>query len=343
MNQDLRDRQPIGETVHRSTHALAATSAPAGDPGDDGDPPDDDDGGSLPSLLPHPHPTARRDDRRRDSVDRMVEGLDGSDLSSMWREGSKLASPKTFSNVGWPPAEGKFMLRKPPRGRSVTARLFLDIYKEHLIMLSQVSYPLTYYIEDDMKALIETFYKEENLKFLPEDIRAPGIIAFANLSNRQLIYIAQLSVRPTSRAKWLEALWSCHRPPKPTSTDSFNDQGIHYNYNTALLNLIHENVDYLNLNGGVRHMPSLDWKQDNDRCGPNGKKLSLWLARVISEMLSGSLSSRLVIHFRSRSLEEENEAQVTPAPNFGKPREPTSAAELISAFRSIYRYYYTFA
>ena len=100
--------------MHRSLHAPAATSAPAGDPGDDGDPPDDDDGGSLPSLLSHPtYPTMRRVDRRRNSVDRMVEGLDGSDLSSIWREDSKLASPKTFSNVGWPPAEGKFMLRKP--------------------------------------------------------------------------------------------------------------------------------------------------------------------------------------------------------------------------------------
>ena len=59
--------------------------------------------------------------------------------------------------------------------------------------------------------------------------------------------------------------------------------------------------------------------------------------------MSGTLATRLVIHFRARSLEEENEAQVTPAPNFGKPKEPTTAAELISAFRSIYRYYYTFA
>ena len=215
LNRDSRDRTSTRD-AHPSRRTRGPTAAPAGDPDGDEDPhDDDDDGSSIPSQLPQPtRHTARRDGRRRDSIDRMVEGLDGSDLSSMWREGNKLASPQTFSSVGWPPAEGKFMLRKPPRGRLVTARLFLDFYKEHLIMLSQVSYPLVYYIEDDMKALIETFYKEENLKFLPEDLQAVGIIAFANLTNRQLIYIAQLSVRPTSRDKWLEAL--CMELPPTT-------------------------------------------------------------------------------------------------------------------------------
>ena len=210
-------------------------------------------------------------------------------------------------------------------------------------MLSQVAYPLAYYIEDDMKALIETFYKEENLRFLPDDIQAKGVTSLANLDNRQLIYVAQLAVRPTSREKWLESFWACPRPPKPDVGDSFIDQAAHYNYNMALLNLIHENADYLNLNGGHRHMPSLDWRQDKDRVGPSGKKQALGLARIISEMLSGTLAARIVIHFRPRSVEEENEAQVKPSPNYGKPLEPSTVAELVAAYRAIYRYYYTFA
>ena len=235
------------------------------------------------------------------------------------------------------------VLRKPPAGQPVTARQYLNFYKAHLIMLSQMYYPLTYYVEDDMKSYIETFFKEENLRFLPEDIQCEGIVSFAQLSNRALIYVAQLSIRPTSREKWLEALWSCPRPPKPNSHDSFIDQGVHFNYNMALLNSIHENVDYLNLNGGSRHMPPFNWKQDPDRSGPSGRKLALGLARVVSEMLSGLLAPRLIIHFRPRTSEEESETALVPSPNFGKPREPTTVAELMVAFRAIYRYYFLFA
>ena len=191
-----------------------------------------------------------------------------SDLSQMWKTDSRLASPRLNSNIHWPKLEGKFVLRKPAQGRPVTARLFLDFYKEHLIMLSQVAYPLAFYIEDGMKDYIETFYKEENLRFLPDDIQAKGITSLANLDNRQLIYVAQLCIRPTSREKWLEGFWSCPRPAKPDANDSFIEQTIHYNYNMALLNAIHEKADYLNLNGGHKHMPTLDWKQDKDRVGP---------------------------------------------------------------------------
>ena len=35
-----------------------------------------------------------------------------------------------------------------------------------------------------MKALIETFYKEENLRFLPEDIQAKGVTSLAQLAVR---------------------------------------------------------------------------------------------------------------------------------------------------------------
>ena len=102
----------------------------------------------------------------------MADFLGESDLSQMWHQENRLASPRLNSNIHWPKMEGRFVLRKPSRGRPVTARLFLDFYKERLIMLSPVAYPLAYYIEDDMKALIETFYKEENLRFLPDDIQA---------------------------------------------------------------------------------------------------------------------------------------------------------------------------
>ena len=325
--------------------SVPRVAAPAGSPDPGGDPPDfDDDPFGFPDDSAAPPP--RRDparDPRRDSVDKLVDTLGESDLSKMWNRDLKLAAPRFGGNINWPPKEGKFILRKPPRGRPVTARLFLDFYKEHLIMLSQVSYPLAYYIEEEMKSFIETFYKEENLRFLPEDIQAQGIKTLANLDNRSLIYVAQLSIRPISREKWLEALWNCSRPPKPDSRDAFIDQAIHYNYNMALLNAIHENIDYLNLNGGYKHMPSLDWKQDKDRYGPTGNKQAIGLARVISEMLSGTLATRIVIHFRPRSLEEETESQVNPAPNFGRPNDPKTVAELLAAYRSIYSYYYLFA
>ena len=64
-------------------------------------------------------------------------------------------------------------------------------------------------------------------------------------------------------------------------------------------------------------MPSLNWRQDKDRVGPSGKKQGLGL-----EMLSGTLAARIVIHFRPRSAEEENELQVKPSPNSGRPFEP---------------------
>ena len=169
----------------------------------------------------------------------MADALGESDLSQMWHQENRVASPRLNSNIHWPKMEGRFVLRKPSRGLPVTARLFLDFYS-CLIMLRQVAYPLASYIENDMKALIETYYKEENLRFLPEDIQAKGVTSLANLDNRQPIYVAQLAARPTSREKWLESFWSCPRPPKPDIGDSFTDQTAHYNYNMALLNLIHE-------------------------------------------------------------------------------------------------------
>ena len=314
----------------------------AGAPDDDGDPPGDDSDSPGSHSLPDAPPSFRPPPRRN-SVERMVENFGESDLSQIWSRENRLAVPRSASNLKWPDRDGKMILRKPPKGRPVTARLYLDFYKEHLIMLSQVNYPLTYYVEDEMKSYIETFFKEENLRFLPEDIQAEGIVSFAHLSNRALIYVAQLSIRPTSRDKWLEALWSCPRPGKPDSSDSFIDQNLHYNYNMGLLNALHETIDYLNLNGGVKHMPPLDWRQDKDRVGPSGKKQALGLARVISEMLSGALAPRIVIHFRPRTIEEENESTLTSPPNYGKPREPTTVAGLLASFRSIYRYYFTIA
>ena len=332
-----RARRSLDPTDFRR-HVAAAASEGSPDHGSDGS----DTGFSLSDQAP-PRTGHASEGRRRTSIERLVEPAGGSELSALWSTGGHLAQPGTVSTVKWPNSEGKWMLLKPTGGRRVTARIFLDFFKTHFIMLNQVHYPLTFFVDEEMQAHIEMYYTEENLGYLPDDIQALGVVAFAHLSNRALVYVAQLCIRPTSRDKYLEALWSCSRPPKPTAGDSFIEQGVHYNYNMGLLNAIHENLDYLNLNGGIKHMPPLSWKQDPDRLGPSGKKRALGLIRVISEMLSGVLASQLVMHYRARTPEEESDASLALAPNFGKPREPKTVPEMMSQLRAIYRYYFTSA
>ena len=50
----------------------------------------------------------------------------------------------------------------------------MDFLKKHVVMLSQMYYPLLLYIEEAMKAYIGTFYKEDQLRFLPGDLQRKG-------------------------------------------------------------------------------------------------------------------------------------------------------------------------
>ena len=122
--------------------------------------------------------------------------------------------------------------------------------------------------------------------------------------------------------------------------DDFMAQGPHYNYNMALLNLINEEVDYLNLNGGDKHMPPLDWSQDPDRVNAYGKKLAAGLARAISETLSGTLTDKLVRNFRVKTEFEEAERRLLLPPNYGGDKKPKTVPELFAAFRAIYRHFF---
>ena len=191
-----------------------------------------------------------------------------------------------------------------------------------------------------MVAYIETFFKEENLKYLPADIRRKGLGSLSRLNNRQLIYVAQLCVRPTSRDRYLDQLKACVHPRPPRVLDDFMAQGPHYNYNMALLNLINEEIDYLNLNGGINHMPPLDWSQDPDRVNAYGKKLAMGLVRVISETLSGTLTDKLVRNFRLKTEFEEAERRLLLPPNYGGDKRPKTVPELFAAFRAIYRHFF---
>ena len=335
-------------TVVSRVSGPKADVRPAGGHGDP-DPEDSGSDGDTPAGpgLPNPRDSAPRGaptpGGRRDSVENIADVFGGSDLSKIWGSGGAFPGRRGATSGGWPNREPSLCLSKPPDGKPVTARLFLDSYKKHVIMLSQAYYPLQYYIDDEMKAYIETFYKEENLRFLPEDMQRSGIVSLASLDNRQLIYAAQLCVRPTSREKYLEALRACPRPRKPTQPDEFMNQGAHYNHNMALLNQIQEDIDYLNLNGGIKHMPPLDWSVDAGRVNAMGRKLTTGVARVISEMLSGTFAPKSVIHFRPRTIEEEAESPLPPAPNFGKPNQPKTVSGLIAAYRAIFRYYFTSA
>ena len=101
---------------------------------------------------------------RRDSIDGMAEVAGSSDLSKIWTAGGGMPGPRSALPNAWPAHEQSLMLLKPPDGQPVTARLLLDFFKRHLVMLSQGYYPLLLYIDDAMVAYIETFYKEENLR-----------------------------------------------------------------------------------------------------------------------------------------------------------------------------------
>ena len=59
---------------------------------------------------------------------------------------------------------------------------------------------------------------------------------------------------------------------------SFINQSAYYNNNMALLNQMQEDIDFLNLNGGIRHMPPLDWITNADRVNAQGKKLAVGLS-----------------------------------------------------------------
>ena len=101
------------------------------------------------------------------------------------------------------------MLAKPADGRPLTARDILDFLCKHSVNLNQGYYPLQFWIEDSTRNYLETFYKEENLRFLPEDLQSKRVVNLATLDNRELIYVMQLCVRPTSRDKYLEQLRVC--------------------------------------------------------------------------------------------------------------------------------------
>ena len=291
------------------------------------------------SGIPH-REAGKASGGRRDSVENLASVLAGSELAKLWGTGDALPGPRGGVSAQWPKQEPALMLLKPPEGTQFTARHFLDFCKKHVIMLSQNYYPLLMYIEKAMRAYIETFYKEDNLKFLPEDMQTKGVVSLASLDNRQLIDASQLCIRPTSRDKYLERLRDCPCPRPPAVEDDFMSQSAHYNYNMALLNQIEENIDFLNLNGGIRHMPPLDFSVDADRVNAQGNKLAIGLVRVISEMLSGTLATKLIINFRPRTAAEESESPLPPPPNYGKHNQPRTVSELFAAIRAIYRHYF---
>ena len=150
----------------------------------------------------------------------------------------------------------------------------------------------------------------------------------------------QLCVRPTSRDKYLEQLRVCVHEPPPRAQDGFANQGLHYNHNMALLNLVHEEIDYLNLNGGIKHMPALDWSQDPDRLDAYGRKVATGLARVVANMLAGTLPQHLNALFRDRTAEELSESPFPLPPNFGGGNKPRTVQALFAAFREVFHYYY---
>ena len=92
-------------------------------------------------------------------------------------------------------------------------------------------------------------------------------------------------------------------------------QNVHYNHNMNVLNLMQEEVDFLNLNGGYKHMPPLDWSVDQDRVNAYGRKMAIGLARVLAEMLAGNLAPRLISCFKPRTAEEEAESVFPTPPN----------------------------
>ena len=87
-------------------------------------------------------------------------------------------------------------------------------------------------------------------------------------------------------------------------------------------------------------MPPLDWSHDPDRVNAYSKKVSTGSARVISDILSGTLTERRVRNFRVRTEFEEDEKRLLLPPNYGGDKKPKTVPELFAAFRAIYRHFF---
>ena len=98
-----------------------------------------------------------------------------------------------------PPQDRTFTLNPLQEGERLTIFLkILDFLRPHLIMLSQLYYPLMQYVHVSYLRQMVAAWKPESAKWLPDDFNYVPRGNLNYLDNRQFIYILQLLVRPTS-------------------------------------------------------------------------------------------------------------------------------------------------